>query len=247
MNNKVAFITGSAKRIGAHTAKHLHGLGINVVVHCNQSRIEAEQLCQDLNAIRAKSARLVQGDLSTLSHIDRVGQQAIDSFGRLDILINNASTFYPTPIGTITPQDWHSLVGSNMQGPLFLSQFCHTELAKNNGAIINMVDIHAAKPLKQHTVYCMAKSALVTMTQSLALELAPSVRVNGIAPGAILWPEQPLNDEDKEEILKHIPAQRLGSMEDIAHAIEYLIAATYVSGQILAIDGGRSISSHTKG
>ncbi|WP_158969578.1 pteridine reductase [Paraglaciecola sp. L3A3] len=247
MNNKVTFITGSAKRIGAFTARYLHNLGSNIVVHCNHSRLEAETLCKDLNLIRPKSARLVQGDLSDLSVIERVGQQAIDAFGQIDVLINNASSFYPTPIGTITGEDWHSLVGSNMQGPLFLSQYCQPELAKNNGCIINMVDIHAAKPLKQHTLYCMAKSALVTMTQSLALELAPSIRVNGVAPGAILWPEQNMSDKDKNEILKHIPAQRLGQVEDIAHAISYLISATYVSGQILAVDGGRSISSQTKG
>ncbi|MCF2946842.1 pteridine reductase [Paraglaciecola aquimarina] len=246
MQNKVTFITGSAKRIGAYTAQHLHNLGSNVVIHCNHSRLEAENLCKQLNQKRAKSARLVQGDLSDISSIERIGQQAIDSFGKLDILINNASSFYPTPIGTITEKDWSSLVGSNMQGPLFLSQLCSTELAKNNGAIINMVDIHAAKPLQQHTLYCMAKSALVAMTQSLALELAPEVRVNGVAPGAILWPEQEMSDIDKQEILKHIPAGRLGSQADIAQAIEYLISANYVSGQIIAVDGGRSISSQTK-
>lgn len=247
MHNKVTFITGSAKRIGAFTARYLHNLGSNIVVHCHHSRLEAENLCKELNEIRPKSARLVQGDLSDISAIQRIGQQAIDSFGKLDVLINNASSFYPTPIGSITEKDWYSLVGSNMQGPLFLSQFCHPELAKNNGVIINMVDIHAKKPLKQHTLYCMAKSALVTMTQSLAIELAPNVRVNGVAPGAILWPEQSIKEADKNEILKQIPAGRLGEVEDIAQAIHYLISASYVSGQIIAVDGGRSISSQTKG
>jgi pteridine reductase len=190
---------------------------------------------------------LVQGDLAELTNIERIGQQAIDSFGRLDVLINNASSFYPTPIGSITQQDWQNLVGSNMQGPLFLSQYCAQALKKQHGCIINMVDIHATKPLKAHTLYCMAKSALVTMTQSLALELAPNIRVNGIAPGAILWPDTPMNDEDKQLILDHVPAGRLGTMQDIAHAIEFLIEADYVSGQIIAVDGGRSISSYTKG
>lgn len=247
MNNKVAFITGSAKRIGAYTAKYLHNLGANVVIHCHQSRLEAETLCAELNAIRPKSARLVQGDLSDMSCIERIAQQAIASFGQLDVLINNASSFYPTPIGSITLKDWHSLVGSNMQGPLFLSQYCHNELSKNDGVIINMVDIHAIKPLKEHTLYCMAKSALVTMTQSLALELAPNIRVNAVAPGAILWPENEMSPTDKEEILQHIPANRLGNTEDIAQAIHFLITAGYVTGQIIAVDGGRSISSNTKG
>ena len=247
MENNVTLITGGAKRIGAHTAKYLHSFGSNIVVHCNESRLEAEKLCLELNHIRAKSAMLVQGDLSDLSHVERIGQQAIDSFGRLDVLINNASSFYPTPVGTITTTDWQSLVGSNMQGPLFLSQYCAPALAQNTGAIINMVDIHAARPLKDHTLYCMAKSALVTMTQSLALELAPDIRVNGVAPGAILWPEMQMNQDDKQQILNQVPAQRLGTMQDIAHTIKFLIEASYVSGQIIAVDGGRSISSYTKG
>lgn len=247
MENKVTLITGSAKRIGAHIAKYLHSFGSNIVVHCNESRLEAEKLCLELNQTRAKSAMLVQGDLSNLSNIERIGQQAIDSFSRLDVLINNASSFYPTPVGTITTKDWQSLVGSNMQGPLFLSQYCAPALAQNNGAIINMVDIHAAKPLKDHTLYCMAKSALVSMTQSLALELAPDIRVNGIAPGTILWPEMHMNEDDKQQILNQIPAQRIGTVQDIGHAIKFLIEASYVSGQIIAVDGGRSISSSTKG
>lgn len=247
MSNNVSFITGSAKRIGAHNAQHLHQLGYDIVVHCQNSRLEAETLCKTLNQLRPQSARLVQGDLSDMSQIERIGQQAIDAFGRLDVLINNASSFYPTPIGNITQQDWNSLVGSNMQGPLFLSQYCHTALAENDGVIINMVDIHATKPLKQHILYCMAKAALVTMTQSLALELAPNVRVNGVAPGAILWPEQTMSEQDKQEILKHIPAAKLGRVEDIAQCIEFLISAPYISGQIIAVDGGRSISSYTKG
>ncbi len=247
MSNKVSFITGSAKRIGAYNAKFIHRLGYDVVIHCQHSRLEGEALCKSLNELRPQSARLVQGDLSDMKQIARIGQQAIDAFGRLDILINNASTFYPTPVGNITQQDWQSLVGSNMQGPLFLSQYCHQELAKNQGVIINMVDIHASKPLKQHTLYCMAKSALVTMTQSLALELAPNVRVNGIAPGAILWPEQDMSEQDKQQILRHIPANKLGRVEDIAQCLEFLISAPYVSGQIIAVDGGRSIASYTKG
>ncbi|MGS2721520.1 pteridine reductase [Paraglaciecola aestuariivivens] len=247
MQNKVSFITGSAKRIGAHTARYLHSQGSKIVIHCHQSRLAAEQLCAELNAIRPKSAMLVQGDLAELKNIKPIAQQAIDSFGQLDVLINNASTFYPTPIGSITEDDWQSLVGSNMQGPLFLSQQCAFALKQTQGCIVNMVDIHASKPLKNHTLYCMAKAALVTMTQSLALELAPEIRVNGVAPGAILWPDSPMSEQDKAEILQQVPAAKLGSMQDIAHCIKFLIDAPYVSGQIIAVDGGRSISSLTKG
>ncbi len=244
--NKVSFITGSAKRLGAHTAKYLHEREFNVVIHCQHSRLEGETLCKELNSIREKSAVLVQGDLSDTTTIERVAHQAIDSFGRLDVLVNNASSFYPTPIGSITLDDWQSLVGSNMQGPLFLSQHCHAALAEHQGTIINMVDIHAAKPLKNHTLYCMAKAALVTMTQSLALELAPDIRVNGVAPGAILWPEHDISAQDKANILQDIPIQRLGQMDDIAQTIHFLTEARYITGQIIAVDGGRSISSHAK-
>lgn len=247
MQNKVTLITGGAKRIGANTAKYLHSFGSNIVIHCNESRFEAETLCHELNQIRSKSAMVVQGDLSDLSNIEPIGQQAIDSFGRLDVLINNASSFYATPFGSITSDDWQNLVGSNMQGPLFLSQYCTQVLSQNSGVIINMVDIHAARPLKDHTLYCMAKAALVTMTQSLALELAPEIRVNGVAPGAILWPEMQMQENDKQQILNQVPAQRMGTMHDIAHAIKFLIDASYVTGQIIAVDGGRSISSYTKG
>lgn len=247
MKDRVTFITGSAKRLGAHTSEYLHSLGSKVVIHYDQSNVEAYTLCDRLNQIRPNSAALVQGNLADITAVETIGEQAINAFGRLDVLINNASSFYPTPIGSIKEDDWYSLVGSNMQGPLFLSQYCAKALSARNGAIINMVDIHAAKPLKNHTLYCMAKSALVTMTQSLAIELAPEVRVNGIAPGAILWPENLLKDDDKQKILLQIPAQRLGQMQDIAHAIGFLIEASYVTGQILAVDGGRSLSSDTKG
>ena len=246
MNNKVVFITGSAKRIGAYTARHLHNAGFNVVLHCNHSLEEAQELLVELNIKRANSAKLVQGDLSELASLENIAEAALSAFNRLDVLINNASAFYPTPIGSITADDWQKLVGSNMQAPLFISQYCSKALQQQNGVIINMVDIHAQQPLKHHTVYCMAKSALVTMTKSLALELAPEVRVNGVAPGAILWPESEISELDKQDVLKQIPAQRLGGLDDIAQAIEYLIEASYVTGQIIAVDGGRSISSFSK-
>ena len=246
MSPKVILLTGSAKRIGAFTARYLHQLGWNIVLHYNQSEQQASELAKQMNAARADSVKLVQGSLNTVKKIENVAEQAIKAFGKLNALLNNASSFYPTPIGSITQDDWTSLVGSNMQAPLFLAQYCNPTLQQHNGVIINMVDIHAAQPLSNHTLYCMAKSALVMMTKSLAQELAPNVRVNGIAPGAILWPENTISDEDKTKVLEHIPLQRLGSMQDIAQAIEYLLNAHYVTGQVITVDGGRSIASNVK-
>ena len=246
MSPKVVLLTGSAKRIGAFTAQYLHQLGWNIVLHYNQSEQQATELAKQMNAARAESVRLVQGALNSVQDIEHVAKQAIKAFGKLNALINNASSFYPTPIGSISENDWTNLVGSNMQAPLFLAQYCNATLQKNNGVIINMVDIHAAKPLSKHTLYCMAKSALVMMTQSLAQELAPNVRVNGVAPGAILWPESTISEEDKKQVLELVPLKKLGSMQDIAQAIDYLLNAQYVTGQIITVDGGRSIASHVK-
>ena len=246
MSPKVVLLTGSAKRIGAFTAQYLHQLGWNIVLHYNQSEQQASELAKQMNAARAESVKLVQGALNSVQDIEHVAKQAIKAFGKLNALINNASSFYPTPIGSISENDWTNLVGSNMQAPLFLAQYCNATLQKNNGVIINMVDIHAAKPLSKHTLYCMAKSALVMMTQSLAQELAPNVRVNGVAPGAILWPESTISEEDKKQVLELVPLKKLGSMQDIAQAIDYLLNAQYVTGQIITVDGGRSIASHVK-
>lgn len=246
MSPKVVLLTGSAKRIGAFTAQYLHQLGWNIVLHYNQSEQQATELAKQMNAARAESVKLVQGALNSVQDIEHVAKQAIKAFGKLNALINNASSFYPTPIGSISENDWTNLVGSNMQAPLFLAQYCNATLQKNNGVIINMVDIHAAKPLSKHTLYCMAKSALVMMTQSLAQELAPNVRVNGVAPGAILWPESTISEEDKKQVLELVPLKKLGSMQDIAQAIDYLLNAQYVTGQIITVDGGRSIASHVK-
>ncbi|GAB5378724.1 MAG: pteridine reductase [Aliiglaciecola sp.] len=243
MQTKVAFITGSAKRIGAYTAAYLHEKGFNVVIHCNQSLQEANDLATTLNKTRAFSAKVVQGDLTRIEALSTIAEQATQAFGRLDVLINNASAFYPTPMGHITEQDWRCLFASNAQAPLFLTQLCKKQLEANQGVVVNMVDIHAQRPLKSHTVYCMAKAALVTMTQSLAQELAPDVRVNGIAPGAILWPSEALQESEKNHILRQIPLQKMGTEKDIAQAIAFLIDAPYITGQILAVDGGRSIAN----
>ena len=239
-------ITGSRKRLGAYTAQFLHKLGYNIVLHCHHSTEAAQQLLNQLNEMRAKSAIPVQADITQIQNFNNLLDQALSGFGRLDVLINNASSFYPTPIGSIGRDDWQSLVGTNMQAPLFLTQMCKKHLEKNQGVVINMVDIHAERPLKDHTLYCMAKAALVTMTESLAQEMAPAVRVNGVAPGAIMWPEKHLDEQDKKQILKQIPLNKLGSQRDIAQAIHFLIEASYITGHILKVDGGRSIASQAK-
>ncbi|GAB2683625.1 pteridine reductase [Aliiglaciecola aliphaticivorans] len=243
MENKVVFITGSAKRLGAYSAKFLHNLGYRIVLHCHHSIEQVKDLSTQLNEKRADSAKWVQGDLCNLKELNRVAQSAIDAFGRIDVLINNASAFYPTPLNNFNSTDWQALMGSNAQAPLFLIQKLQKQLIQNQGVVINMVDIHAQRPLSGHTIYCMAKAALVTLTQSLAQELAPQVRVNGVAPGAILWPDTALPENEKSAILSQIPLRRLGSEKDISEAIAFLISASYVTGQILAVDGGRSIAN----
>lgn len=246
MTEKVAFITGSAKRIGACIAKHLHSQGYKIVLHYKDSATAAKRLATQLNAKRQHSALCLQADLCDQAALEPLAMAAQQAFGRLDLLVNNASSFYPTPVGSIGINDWHALVGSNMQAPLFLSQYCLESLRQSQGCIINMVDIHAQRPLPQHSLYCMAKAALVAMTQSLAVDLAPHVRVNGIAPGAILWPQQSLPEDSKQAMLSQIPAARLGEAQDIADAALYLANAQYVTGQIITVDGGRSIHSASK-
>ncbi|MCV2885171.1 pteridine reductase [Aestuariibacter sp. AA17] len=242
----VALITGSAKRIGAHIAGHLHQLGYNIVLHYHHSEKDALSLCSQLNQTRPHSCKVVQGDLCNVSDVAAVADNAIQAFSKLNVLINNASSFFPTPFGEITPDHWHHLVGSNLQGPLFLSQACLPTLKANRGVIINMADIHVERPLARHSVYTLAKAGLVNLTKSLACELAPDIRVNAVAPGAILWPEAPLSESEKAAVLASIPANRLGSAQDIAEAIAYLIRATYVTGQVISVDGGRSIASNAK-
>lgn len=247
MSSKVALITGAAKRLGAATATKLHQQGYRLVIHYHHSHDTALALADRLNSQTPDSVKLVQADIRNPTEIKALAQQAQEAFGRLDLLINNASSFYPTELGSITEADWQDLVGTNMQAPLFLSQACLTALKRHRGCIINMCDIHAEKPLKGHTLYCMAKAALVMMTQSLARELAPEIRVNGIAPGAILWPETPLSEGDKENVLHQVPMQRLGTPEDIAETIYFLAdQAPYITGQILAVDGGRSLGGANK-
>lgn len=245
MSSKVALITGAAKRIGAHVAKHLHQLNYRVIVHYQHSQSQAQSLVQALNIERENSACALRADLTEHQQVIELAQQSQQAFGRLDLLINNASAFYPTPVGSMQLNDWQALIGSNLQAPLFLSQALAPALHASKGNIINMLDIHAEKPLRQHTLYSIAKAGLVSMTLSLAQEMAPNVRVNGIAPGAILWPERPLSDSEKQQVLSDIPLKRLGNAQDIAEAVEYLVSANYVTGNIVKIDGGRSIANNT--
>lgn len=246
MNNKVVLISGSAKRLGACMAEQFHQHGFNTVLHYRGSAEPAKALVNKLNQQRAGSAVALQADLCEQEQLEALAATACAAYGRLDVLINNASSFYPTPMETITMADWDSLVGSNMRAPLFLSQRCVPSLRQSNGCIINMVDVHALHPLPDHSVYCMAKAGLYVMTKALAQDLAPDIRANGIAPGAILWPEQELDSQAKNEVMAQIPAARLGTPEDIAQTALFLADAPYVTGQIIAVDGGRSISSNTR-
>ena len=241
---KVALVTGSARRIGAQTIRQLHASGLNVIVHYRRSGKEAQALIDDLNTERPDSARGLQGDLLETGAAPELIQQAITFWGRLDVLVNNASAFYPTEIGHITEKDWDILVGSNMKAPLFLAQAAADELKHNHGCIVNMVDIHADRPLKNYIVYSIAKAGLVALTKSLARELGPEVRVNGVAPGAILWPETPNEEEEHQEIIKRTALKREGNPDDIARTIRFLVLdAPYITGQIITVDGGRTLSN----
>jgi len=241
---RVALITGAAQRVGAVIARHLHGLGMNVAIHCRQSKAAGELLCKELNQMRANSAVLLVSDLLLPGAAVTLVNTALQSWQKLDVLVNNASSFYPTPVGTIDEQHWDDLLGTNLKAPLFLSQAAAPHLKATNGCIVNITDIHADRPLKNHTVYCVAKAGLVMLTKSLARELAPDVRVNGVAPGAILWPEQHTNPETQEQILSRIALKRQGAPEEIAKAVAFLVRdADYLTGQIITVDGGRTLSN----
>lgn len=242
LGGKVALITGAARRIGATISRCLHADGANIIVHYRSSADEAKTLCDELNAIRSNSAISVQADLADTAQLPDLIAAATEWHGTLDILINNASSFYPTPIGEISEDDWNDLVGANLKAPLFLSQAALNALQKSHGVIVNLVDIHAQRPLRDHAVYGLAKAGLAMLTLSLAKDLAPEIRVNGVSPGAIMWPETGLSNAAKTSILEQIPAGRAGDASDIAGCVLYLVRdATYVTGQIIAVDGGRSI------
>ncbi|RDV27518.1 pteridine reductase [Alteromonas aestuariivivens] len=244
VSNPVVLITGAARRIGATLARHMHQAGYRVIIHYQHSASQASLLADELNAQRPNSALTLSADLCDINQVESLAERASTAFGQVDVLVNNASSFYPTPVGNITAQDWHLLVGSNVQGPLFLSQALLPSLRREGGSIINLIDMHIDRPLPKHSVYCLAKSALASLTRSLANELAPAVRVNGIAPGAILWPERELDDAEKNALLATVPLGKLGDPQAIAQALDYLLKADYVTGQILYVDGGRSIMSN---
>lgn len=240
---KVALITGAAHRIGATSAKLLHQNGMNIVLHYRGSREKAQALQKELNDKRENSVIIIQADLHLTTGLPALIEAAVKAWGRLDVLINNASSFYPTPIGKATEDQWDDLIGSNLKAPFFLSQAAAPHLKKTHGCIVNIVDIHAERPLKTFPIYSMAKAGLVMMTKSLAGELGPDIRVNAVAPGAILWPEN-IDEVAKQRIVSRTFLKRQGKPDDIAKTILYLIKdADYVTGQIIAVDGGRSLNS----
>ncbi|HGX92878.1 MAG TPA: pteridine reductase [Candidatus Tenderia sp.] len=240
---KVALITGAAHRIGAEMARQLHQAGINIALHYRHSQQPAETLAAELNGKRPDSAILIQADLLDTPTLADVVTQASQAWQRLDILINNASTFYPTEIGAATEAHWDDLMGSNLKAPFFLAQAAAAELTRQQGCIINIIDIHSQRPMKGYPIYSAAKAGLAMLTMSLARELGPEVRVNGVAPGAILWPEHELDQQAKNDILDRTVLKRQGSAADIAKAALFLIQdADYISGQIINVDGGRTLS-----
>jgi pteridine reductase len=244
VQDQVVLITGGARRIGAAICRRLHASGARILLHYRASAGEARLLQAELNHTRADSVALIQADLLDLSKLQSLVDQCVNRFGRLDALVNNASSFYRTPIGDITPSHWDDLMGTNVRAPLFLSQAAAPALKHTQGAIVNITDIHAERPLKSYVVYTVAKAALVGLTRSLARELAPEVRVNAVAPGPVLWPEDDEFDElARQRIISHTPLRREGRPEDIASAVHYLLAeAPFVTGETLNVDGGRHIA-----
>jgi len=240
--HKNVLITGASKRIGASCARLLHEQGCNVILHYNASKQDALQLCSELNQERPDSARIMQADLLNREQLQNLAHQAAVAWGGLDVLINNASSFYPTALADVTEAQWDELLGSNLKAPFFLTQALANVLLERQGCVVNIVDIHAERGLKGYPVYSIAKAGLAAMTKVLAKELGPSVRVNGVAPGAIIWPEFDMSEEDKNEILQCVALRRHGQPADIAKAVLFLVRdAEYVTGQILSVDGGRTL------
>ena len=245
LSGQCVLITGGAKRVGAAIARELHHAGANLVVHYRGSAQAALGLAAELEARRAGSVATVAADLLDVAALPALVEAALARFGRLDVLVNNASSFYPTPVGTISLAQWEDLLGTNLRAPLFLAQAATPALSAARGSILNLIDIHALRPLRRHPVYCAAKAGLAMLTRSLARELGPEVRVNGVAPGAIIWPEDAAwsNEAERARIIAQTSLQRVGDPDDIARAVCFLVGdAPYVTGQILAVDGGRSIN-----
>ncbi|MCY7354584.1 MAG: pteridine reductase [Lysobacter sp.] len=240
----VALITGAAKRIGAAIARRLHAEGHDLALHYRDSAAEMDALLAELNANRADSAIALRADLAEFDRLPELIANTVGRFGRLDALVNNASAFFPTPFGKATPQHWDDLFATNTRAPFFLSQAAALHLKATQGAIVNIADIYAERPLHDHAIYGMSKAALVHMTRALAAELAPEVRVNAVSPGAILWPEDGKNESAKDAMLARTPLKRIGSVEEIAEAVRWLLRdATYTTGQIIRVDGGRMLET----
>jgi pteridine reductase len=245
LHDKVVLVTGGAKRVGAAICRRLHAAGANVVVHCRSSVAAARALESELTARRPDSARVAQADLLKTATAGALVNEALRAWGRLDALINNASSFYPTALGEISERAWDDLVGTNLKAPLFLAQAAARELRAAQGCIVNIIDIHAEFPMKNYVVYSAAKGGLLALTRSLARELGPEVRVNGVAPGTILWPENDTWQDEvaRQRIINQTALKRIGEPDDIAKAVEFLICgAPYVTGQVIAVDGGRSVN-----
>lgn len=244
LHGKVVLVTGGARRVGAAICRHLHAAGANLLVHYRSAALEARALQVELNARRAESVALAQTDLLKIAACSQLVKSALKHFGQLDAVVNNASSFFPTAIGEITEQSWDDLVGTNLKAPLFLAQAAAPELRKQHGCIVNLVDIHADLPMRNHAVYTAAKGGLAALTRALARDLGPEIRVNGVAPGTILWPDdETWRDElARQRIINQTALKRVGEPEDIARAVKFLLAdAPYVTGQIIAVDGGRSL------
>lgn len=241
---KVVLITGAARRVGAEMVRHLHQAGMNIILHYRSSSEDATALADSLNTQRANSVKLLKGDLKEYQSIPQLVEKGIALFGQIDVLINNASSFYPTDLKDVTEEIWEDLVGVNLKAPLYLTQALASELRQNKGCIINIVDIHGDRPLKDYSIYSIAKAGLIMFTKSMARELAPEIRVNGIAPGAIMWPEEQHYEGMHQEIISRTALKKEGNPQDIAETALFLIEhANYITGQIIAVDGGRTLSN----
>ena len=234
-------VTGASRRIGASIVRHLHGGNMHLIVHFNRSSAEASDLVAELCDIRPASASLLEGDLRDMERMTFSLRETVNRLGRLDVLVNNASAFFPTPLGKTTDANWQDIMDTNLKAPYFLSQAAAPYLQKTAGSIVNIVDIYAERPLPSHPVYSASKAGLLSLTRSLAMELGPDVRVNSVSPGAILWPENDYDELSHQRMISRTPLKRTGAPEDIASAVQYLVDADYVTGQNINVDGGRSV------
>lgn len=243
MQGKVVLVTGGAKRVGAAISRRLHAAGADIALHYRSSVGQAQVLCCELNELRPDSVEAFSADLLDLASLPLLLERVIERFGRLDALVNNASSFYATPLSEVDEQQWHDLVGTNLRAPLFLAQAAAEELRRRHGCIVNIADIHAERPMHGHLLYSVAKAGLAALTRALAQEMAPQVRVNAVAPGVILWPEAWMDEEQRRRIVAHTLLKREGEPDDIARTVAFLIKdAPYITGQMIAVDGGRSVN-----